>query len=337
MRSSNQSNSSPSLIILAIFAILVFVSATASGDEPSFNNKHAETLKLKKVEVPTWTDAVKAAKEFPGFKFLGEYTQRDTAIQVVPAEGRFYVSTYQGGFPGGKWDGGRIKHEWVEEDEIADRLLGCEKVDRSTNLDFTAPPADAIRLFEGTTMEHWRYGKMIEGVLQAGAVTKQTFRDFKLHFECKTPFKPSLPLSHPGRGNSGVFALGTYEIQVMDTFGLDLDKAAWNETKIIKKPDTWCGSIYGIRPPTVNVCLPPLAWQTFDVEFTAAQFEGETKVRDAVMTIHQNGVLVQDKVKLPSGTGGGPKGPRPEVAQGPILVQKHGNPVMYRNIWIIKH
>ncbi|QDT08214.1 3-keto-disaccharide hydrolase [Planctomycetes bacterium K23_9] len=287
---------------------------------------------------PTWTNTKSAADQFPGFAFLGEYVRDNLAIQVVPAEGKYYLSIYKGGLPGDGWDRSKIGHEWIGADAIENRLAGFVKVDRSSELDFTSPPKDALVLFDGTTMEHWKFGKMTDGILQAGAATKRTFKDFKLHFECMTPLKPSLPLSHPGRGNSGVFALGAYEVQVMDTFGLDPSTDAWNETdtKIIKKPATWCGSIYGIRPPSINVCLPPLVWQTFDVEFTTARFDGGKKISDAVMTIHQNGVLVQDQVKLPEGTGGGPQGPRPEVPEGPIYVQKHGNPVQYRNIWIVE-
>lgn len=267
---------------------------------------------------------------------LSSWESTRTALQVVPVEGRYYVSIYQGGLPGVGWDGGQIKHEWIEADVIADRLVGLTKVDRAATLKFPTPPADAIVLFDGTKNKHWKFATVNNGLLQAGAATKEKFKNFKLHFECMTPYKPSLPLSHPGRGNSGVFALGAYEVQIQDTFGLDLSPDAWKEVKIIKKTDTWCGSIYGIRAPSINVCSPPLTWQSFDIEFTAAVFNGETKTNDAIVTVHHNGILVQDQVKLPSGTGGGPKGPRPEVATGPIYFQKHGNPVQYRNIWIQK-
>ncbi len=306
--------------------------ANAKGAEQA--NKKPNKKKQVKAPVPTWTDAETAAKETPGFQFLGEYKKSDAGLQVVPAEGRYYVSIYQGGLPSDGWDGSQIEHMWIEADTIADHLVGFTKFDRASTLEFTTPPKDAIVLFDGTKNKHWKFATVKNGLLQAGAATKKKFKDFKLHFECMTPYKPSLPLSHPGRGNSGVFALGAYEVQVMDTFGLDPSPEAWKDTKLIKKPNTWCGSIYGIRPPSINACSPPLAWQTFDVEFTAAHFDGEAKTSDAVMTIHHNGVLVQDQVKLPSGTGGGPQGPRPEVATGPIYFQKHGNPVQYRNIWI---
>ncbi len=309
---------------------------TAVADKPVVTEPKQTQKKNDKVPVPTWTDAQAAARETSSFQFLGEYTQGDTAIQVVPAEERFYLSIYQGGLPGAGWDGGQIKHQWIDADAIADRLAGFTKFDRAASLEFTKPPTDAIVLFDGKKNKHWKFATVVDGILQAGAATRAKFKDFKLHFECMTPYKPSLPLSHTGRGNSGVFAVGAYEVQVMDTFGLDLDPEAWKEIKLLKKPNTWCGSIYGIRPPSINVCSPPLTWQSFDVEFTAARFDAQskTKISDAVITVYHNDVLIQDHVKLPRGTGGGPKGPRAEVATGPIHFQKHGNPVQYRNIWV---
>lgn len=289
-----------------------------------------------KAETPTWTDPAVAAQESPAFAFLGEYARGDIAIQVVPCDGRFYMSVYQGGFPGAGWDGGAIEHEWVEADKIKARLSDVTKVDRSANLDFTKPPEDAIVLFDGSDMKQWANGKMKDGLLLAGAKTRQSdFQDFRLHFETLIPFKPELPLAHPGRGNSGVFALGAYEVQVCDTFGVDFAPDRWEADNVQKKPNTWCGSIYGIHAASVNMCLPPLAWQTFDIEFTAARFDGKKKVTDARMTVHQNGVRIHDNVAVPSGTGGGPRGPRPEVPSGPIYVQSHGNPNLYRNIWVV--
>jgi len=310
---------------------VIKVADSAKPNPPKQTQKTSE-----KTPVPTWTDAEAAAQENPSFQFLGEYTHDDTAIQVVPAEERFYLSIYQGGLPGAGWNGGQIQHEWIDADAIADRLVGFTKYDRAASLEFTKPPSDAIVLFDGTKNKHWEFATVTDGILQAGAATRENFTDFKLHFECMTPYKPSLPLSDPRRGNSGVFAVGAYEVQIIDTFALDLIPEAWKETKIIKKADTWCGSIYGIAPPLINVCSPPLAWQTFDVEFTAARFDAQsqTKTCDAEMTVHHNGVLVQDHVKLPSGTGGGLGGPRAEVGTGPIYFQKHGNPVQFRNIWI---
>jgi hypothetical protein len=317
------------LILCLCFSLNMFVSADDAAPTAA--------KPTSKVETPTWTDAAIAAKESTAFVFLGEYIDGDKAIQVVPCEGKFYLSIYSGGLPGDGWNGGKIEHQWVVAKDIASTLRGLTKVDRSAKLDFARPPAGATVLFDGSNMKQWAFGKMQNGLLQAGAKTKKAdYRDFRLHFETLLPFKPELPLAHPGRGNSGVFALGAYEVQVCDTFGVDFAPERWEEDNVQKKPNTWCGSIYGIRQADVNMCLPPLSWQTFDLDFTAARFENDAKVSDARMTIHQNGVLVHDDVVVPAGTGGGPKGPRPEVPAGPISVQKHGNPTQYRNIWVIE-
>ncbi|WP_218933326.1 3-keto-disaccharide hydrolase [Rubripirellula lacrimiformis] len=315
--------------------------ANVSGNNVSGNKVPGSKVPGNKVagnkvaETPTWTDPMVAARESAAFGFLGEYIKDRQAIQVVPCEGRYYLSIYQGGLPGAGWDRGRIQHEWVQADSIADRLAGLTKVDRSGSLTFPTPPENAVVLFDGKNMDHWAHGKILNGLLQAGAKTKDQFQDFQLHFETMVPFKPELPLAHPGRGNSGVFAVGAYEVQVCDTFGIDFAPDRWKIDNVQKHPDTWCGSIYGIRAADVNMCLPPLAWQTFDVDFTAARFQDGEKISDARMTVHQNGILIHDDIPLPEGTGGGPSGPRDEVPRGAIYVQNHHNPTQYRNIWIV--
>lgn len=285
---------------------------------------------------PTWTDAALASDEHPGFDFLGEYVRGETAIQVVPCEGRFYLSIYEGGLPGNGWNGGAILHEWVGADAIGKRLKGFKKLDRSLKLDFPKPPEGALVLFDGTNLQEWAGGKIENGLLQVGTKSKRSFKDFRLHIEFMVPYKPELPLSHPDRGNSGIFALGAYEVQVADTFGLDPSADAWKEIKLIKKPSTWCGSVYGLNEPKVNMCFPPLVWQSFDIEFTAARFDGDRKISSARISVWQNGVQIHDDFVLPEGTGGGPAGPRPEKPRGPILIQNHHNPTQYRNVWVIE-
>lgn len=308
--------------LLFVTVVLLLLSAASDG--------------VAKEKTPTWTDAKTASREFAGFGFLGEYTKGSEAIQVVPCEGRFYLSIYQGGLPGDGWDLGPVQHEWLESVEIEARLAGYDRVDRSAALEFPKPPENAMILFDGSGKEAWAFGTVENGLLQAGAKTKRQFKDFRLHFECLIPLKPELPLAHPDRGNSGVFALGVYEVQVCDTFGVDFDPDRWEEDGVMKHPKTWCGSIYGIQAANINMCLPPLVWQTFDLEFTAARFENGKKMTDARMTVYHNDVLIHDNIALPEGTGGGPKGPRPEVPMGPIYVQSHGNPTQYRNLWIIE-
>lgn len=283
-----------------------------------------------------WQDAEVAAKEFAHFAAMGEYVREGQALQVVPAEGRFYFSLYQGGLPGAGWDGEVVAHRWVDPSAVEEQLEAWNKVDRSREVVGMQPPAGATVLFDGTSTDKWANGRMHDGCLMAGTRTKKIYKDFHLYLEFMVPLKPAPPLSHPHRGNSGVFAAGAYEVQLIDSFGLDMRPAAWSEQPMLKPADLWCGSIYGIRAPTINMCLPPLEWQSLEMEFRAARFEGEKKVSPAVMTVRHNGVVVHDAVELPRGTGGGPAGPRPEVPEGPIVLQDHGNPNLFRNIWVVE-
>ncbi len=125
------------------------------------------------------------------------------------------------------------------------------------------------------------------------------------------------------RSNSGCYVQGRYEVQILDSFGLKGEK---NE----------CGAIYDVSAPSTNMCFPPLSWQTYDIDFTAAKFdENGEKMADAKMTVRHNGVVVQKDVPVPTATRAAPnkEGPGP----GPIYLQDHGNPVRFRNIWVVEH
>ncbi len=157
-------------------------------------------------------------------------------------------------------------------------------------------------------------------VLMSGTTSKLRFGDYTAHLEFKLTYKPFA--RGQGRSNSGVYHHGRYETQVLDSFGLE---GKHNE----------CGGIYSTAPPILNMCFPPLTWQTYDVDFTAARFEGGKKAGNARMTVRLNGVIVHQDQECDHRTTASPlaEGPDP----GPIHLQAHGNQVMYRNIWVVEH
>ena len=196
------------------------------------------------------------------------------------------------------------------------------------------PPSDAIVLFDGTDLSQWRSadGGPAKWVIKDGAIesvpgsgylhSARGFGDVQLHVEWATPV-PAHGTSQ-GRGNSGVFLMGQYEVQVLDSYQ--------NDTY----PDGQAGAVYGQYPPLVNACRPPGEWQSYDIVFHRPRFRPDGGLAaPARITVIQNGVLVQDGVE--------PWGPtkwlqaRPYAAHPdkmPLGLQDHGNPVRYRNIWL---
>jgi len=165
--------------------------------------------------------------------------------------------------------------------------------------------------------------KLEKGVLTVtpgtgSIITRKTFRDFRLHVEF------NVNEGRPGQdnGNSGVYLLRRYEVQILNSFGMPGLRA--NE----------CGAIYKVKAADVNACRPPGAWQTYDIEFRAPRWDAQgRKTRNARITVYQDGIRIHECVEVPHKTGAG----RPESpAPGPILLQDHGDPVRFRNIWIIE-
>ena len=196
------------------------------------------------------------------------------------------------------------------------------------------PPSDAVILFDGKDLSKWRSedgspakwiaaNGYMESVKGSGYLfTRQNFGDIQLHVEWATPVPPSG--ESQGRGNSGVFPMGLYEIQVLDSYG--------NDTY----PDGQAASIYGQYPPLVNACLPPGEWQSFDTVFRRPRFNADGQLLEpAKVTLFQNSILVQDNVRVWGPTmwlQHLPYEPHPDKM--PLSLQDHGNPVRYRNIWL---
>jgi 3-keto-disaccharide hydrolase len=150
--------------------------------------------------------------------------------------------------------------------------------------------------------------------------TKQKFANYQLHTEFRTPFVPGG--EGQNRGNSGVFNQNRYEVQILDSYGLSGEN---NE----------CGGIYKTAVPRVNMCAPPLQWQSYDIEFHAAIYDKQwNKVKDAEITVVHNGVTVQDKQPVPDKTTGSQVTSMSEPGQ--ISLQDHSHPVRFRNIWLVE-
>lgn len=198
------------------------------------------------------------------------------------------------------------------------------------------PPADAVVLFEGLDLSRWRSNndstaaapwkiidRAVEVVPGSGGIhTVDTFGDVQLHLEWMTP----TPVVDSGqeRGNSGVFLMGKYEVQVLDS---------WENPTYA---DGQAGAIYGEFPPLVNVSLPPASWQSYDIIFHRPRFAADSSVTaPARMTVLHNGVLIQDNVALTGPTSHAKREPYAVHADRLSLgLQDHGSPVRFRNIWI---
>lgn len=190
-------------------------------------------------------------------------------------------------------------------------------------------PSDATVLFNGEGFDQWtsvREGQDIQWLLRDGSmvvtqtggiITKQSFGSVQLHLEWSTPRE--MKGASQGRGNSGVYLQGRYEVQVLDSFE--------NPTY----PNGQAGALYGYFPPQVNVTRRPGEWQTYDIIFhPPLEVEGEFQAGS--LTVFHNGVLIQDHVPVTGTTTASPlKG---ATEKGPLYLQDHGNPVRFRNIWI---
>ncbi len=218
--------------------------------------------------------------------------------------------------------------------------LDKAEADRIWN-DFGAPPEVSVNvlepvkrivLFDGRDTSRWQHtnGNPVKWDVKDGVMTikphvkgggsiqtKENFSDFRMHIEFNMPKLPD-NVRGQGRGNSGVYIQKRYEVQILDSYG--------------QEPQAnHCAGIYKRKKPDVNACKKPGEWQSYDIVFHAARYDGDQKVKNARITVLHNGIRVHDNYEIPGKTGAGkPEGPEP----GPILLQDHGNPVSFRNIWI---
>ena len=289
----------------------------------------------------------------PDYAHQGEYkgtlSEDDASVvygvQVIAlGESKFRVVGFKGGLPGEGWKRGDVVRRGegkLENGKVTAEVEGAtveiangkltvtvdgkslgtlRKVERKSPTLGKQPPAGAEVLFDGSSADAFDNGKLYEGKwLQAtGCSSKAKFQDHHLHVEFRTPFVPAA--RGQGRGNSGVYIQSRFECQVLDSFGLEGKN---NE----------CGGIYSIAEPVVNMCFPPLTWQTYDIDFTAAKYDDSgKKIKNARVTIAHNGIVIHDDVELPKATPGRHgEGAEPDS----LYLQDHGNPVVFRNIWVL--
>lgn len=308
-------------------------------------SRPANAAEQKKPD-PKWA-ALDGQTAGPDFAVQGEYAAfgAPVGVQVIAlGDGQFRAIILADGLPGsgrngqdklsleGKSDDGKAVFPPIGgvSGSIADGVMTLNRpgedpvqlhriVRQSPTLG-AKPPEGAIVLFDGTNVDAWKNGRIDEQKrLRVGPISKQSFGDCTLHVEFMLPFMPYA--RGQGRANSGVYLHHRYEVQVLDSFGLE-------------GKDNECGGIYRNASPKVNMCAPPLSWQTYDIDFTAPRFDAAgAKIANARITVRHNGVVIHENQEIKAPTGGGQG---EEAPIGPLFLQEHGNPVVYRNVWIVE-
>ncbi len=298
--------------------------------------------------------------EFEGTAKLSKFSTQDFGLQVVAmGGGRFQGQLLLGGLPGDGWNGtarvrlvgervgrvltlmggpyavklrgmGRTATMHYQESDL---ILGTlARVRRSSPTLMAPVGAGGTMLFNGSPevqfaadgtpldedLSAWENPKLTEeGLLLPGVKTKRLYDNFQLHVEFRVPFMPNA--RGQARGNAGVYLNGRQEIQILDSFGL-------------AGADDEAGAIYKYKAPDLNMALPPLVWQTFDITYKAPIFNARgKKTVNAMITVVHNGVTVQDNVEVDGPTGAGPE---EDPYLLPLTLQDHGTPVVFRNVWL---
>ncbi len=229
-------------------------------------------------------------------KYLAQSPEEFSATSKFPPEGqKDYTATISGDTLTGKTEDGKT--------------FELKKVERKSQTLGAKPPQGAIVLFDGTNTDEWTGGRLDKETKFLNTdghdiLTKRKFTNYTAHVEFLLPYRPAA--RGQGRGNSGFYQVDLYEVQILDSFGLD-------------GKDNECGGVYTKAAPKVNMCLPPLVWQTYDADFTSAVREGDKKTSNARLTLRHNGVLVHDNIEINGPTGGSRN--EPEGTPGPLKLQ----------------
>ena len=273
------------------------------------------------------TDPAKAGPDFAiQGEYAGEIDGKKVGVQVVAlGDDKFDMVVYGGGLPGDGWKKGDKKEKTtgtlkdgvatfpaekpvtIKDGTLTFEVGSIKKVERKSPTLGAKPPEGAKVLFDGTINE-FNPGKLTDdGLLAHGQTSKHKFtKSFDVHLEFRLCYQPYA--RGQGRSNSGVHLSGGSEVQVLDSFGLDGKN---NE----------CGGFYSKREPDVNMCFPPLSWQTYDIEVKVNEPDAKVK---ATATVKHNGVVIHENVPIDF------------KKDGTLNLQNHGNPVAYRNIWIVE-
>jgi hypothetical protein len=318
--------------------------------------------KKEKKEKPPRIAVTSAKEAGADFAIQGEYVGVDVGVKVgaqvialgakldpksspvLQGDGNFDIVFFVGGLPGAgsQYKSPKTAKAETREGKVlikgadfegqidkgvmtlrtGDKTAILKRIVRQSPTAGLKPPPGAVVLFDGSEASagEWSNGKLVEGnLLNNGVTSKRKLKDFTLHMEFRLPFMPAA--RSQGRGNSGVYLQNRYEVQILDSFGL---KGVNNE----------CGGLYQLFDPEINMCLPPLTWQTYDIDFSAARFDDSGKrVSPAKVTVRHNGVVIHNNRELPKESPGGQK---EDDTPGSLQLQNHGDPVYFRNIWVVE-
>ncbi len=343
----------PTLIIPS----LVTIAATCSG-----------------ADLVTFTDSDRAGADFQiQGEYVGKVGDEiPIGIQVIAVGNHDFEGVlYTGGLPGAGWDQGMVFHvkgKTADRDTVfhgihGERLMftnsnfhgtirdagfqGVAHMFRSRVDDVTfhlkkahrisptlgsRPPTGAIVLFDGTNVDEWKDGRLVDdSLLGVGTTSKRDFGSIAIHLEFRCPFMPTA--QGMKRGNSGIYVKREWEVQIIDSFGWHHENRKFERLSKFGR----CGGIHEMVPPRINMSFPPLSWQTYDIEFMMAKFDNSgQKTRPATMTVRHNGVLIHQDYVLPPVPAGLAESESKEHLNGPVFLQDHGNPVRYRNIWVVE-